>query len=442
MGKARYSYFWGCQIPARLPFLEKSTRLILQKLGVDAADLDGFTCCPEKSLVKNMDEESWLLTAARNLAVAEKSGKDLLVACNGCYGTLQTVYMKLVNNPLLKSKINERLKDVGLSFEGNLRIKHLLDVLYNDVGIGVIKKNIVRPMQGIKIAVHYGCHLLRPSNTLRFDDPLKPHKYDLLVEALGAKSIAYSGKMNCCGGGLNQGGEGEEAMAMARKKLLDVQMAKADLLTTVCPQCFMQYDQKQAVLQKRGEKLQVPVLTYSELLGLALGFSPEELGLDGHRVELNKFFTTWEKKEKVWQTMREKINLAEVEKCYECGACLSDCPVAQNHSSFHPKQILERFLAGEVEELIAEKEIWRCVECHTCSEMCGQKFGMEKVFSFLKHLSIENGTAPQEVQRGLKVFWETARLGEPSQQGRKKLGLDPAPESGQEQLKKLLQKRG
>lgn len=441
MGKARYSYFWGCQIPARLPFIEKSTRLILEKFEVDVVDLDGFTCCPEKSLVKNLDEEAWLLTAARNLAVAEGAGRDLLVACNGCYGTLQTVHMKLVNNPLLLETINERLREVGLYYEGKLKIKHLLDVLYHDVGMDVIKKSLVRPLAGLKIAVHYGCHLLRPSNTLRFDHPLEPQKYDALVTALGGKSVNYDTKMTCCGGGLNQGGEGEEAMGMVRKKLLDVKGVGADALTTMCPQCFMQYDQKQAILQKRGETIDTPVFTYPELLGLALGFSSDELGLDGHRVDTNKFFTAWEKKERIYGKLKEEINLPAVEKCFECGACLSDCPVAQSHSGFNPQELMGRILNGEIEQLIAGKEIWRCVECHTCSEMCGQKMGMEKTFSHLKHLAIEEGTAPQEVKQGLKAFLSTSRLGEPNKSSREKLGLGPAPQSGQEQLKKLL-KRG
>lgn len=438
MAKAKYAYFWGCQIPARLPFFEKSIRITLDKLGVDVRDLDGFTCCPEKSLVKNMNEESWLLTACRNLAVAEKEGLDLLVACNGCYGTLQTVYMKLENNPLLKEKINQKLKGIGLEFKGDLRVRHLLDVLFDDVGIGLIKRNLVTPLSGLRIAVHYGCHLLRPSTTLRFDDPFQPTKYDALVEALGAKSINYVSKMTCCGGGLAQAGEGEEAMAMARKKLLDVQEKQADALTTMCPQCFMQYDQKQAILQKRGERLDVPVLTYPELLGLALGFSPEELGLEGHRVDTAKFLANWRSKEAVWRAVRTKIDLPSVEKCYECAACLNDCPVAENHLSFQPREILGRFLAGEIEELISGNEIWRCVECHTCSEICGQKFGMEKVFSLLKSLAIEKGTAPNEVHRGIKTFLQTGRLGDPNEHNRKKLGLGPAPQNGNEDLKKLL----
>jgi len=441
MGKASYAYFWGCQIPARLPFLEKSTRFVLTKLGVDVADLDGFTCCPEKSLIKNMDEESWLLTAARNLAVAKRAGLDLLVACNGCYGTLQTVHMRLENNPLLKEKINQRLQEIGLELQGALKVKHLLEVLHDDVGIGDLKKNLVNPLNGLRIAVHYGCHLLRPSTTLRFDDPLKPGKYDALVEALGAKSVTYVSKMTCCGGSLTQGGEGEEAMFVARKKILDAQSVQADALTTMCPQCFMQYDQKQAIMQKRGERLNLPVLTYAELLGLALGGTPEELGLEEHRVALDQLMNNWQRKREVLQRIKENIDLPSVEKCYECAACVNNCPMAENHTSFQPRELLGRFLAGEIDELVESKDIWRCVECHTCLEMCGQKFGMEKVFGLLKHLSIKKGTAPSGVQQGIKTFLQTGRLGEPNAHNRKKLGLEPAVQSGTEELRKLLGKK-
>jgi len=442
MGKATYSYFWGCQIPARLPFLEKSTRLILEKMGIEAYDLDGFTCCPEKSLVKNMDEESWILTAARNLAVAEKSGRDLLVACNGCYGTLQTVYSKLQSNPLLLSQVNKKLNKVGLELQGTLQIKHLLEVIYHDIGIGNIKRKIEKPLNGLKIAVHYGCHLLRPGESLRFDHPLKPQKYDALVEALGAQSIDYNSKALCCGGGLNQGGEGDEALAMARKKIVDAQKVQADALTTMCPQCFMQYDQKQAILQKRGEKLELPVLTYPEMLGLALGLAPEELGMEGHRIGVEKFLHNWEKKRQVYLQLQDEINLTAVQKCFDCAACLNDCPIAQNHAGFQPQELLGKLLAGEKEELIKGKAIWSCVECHTCSEMCGQKFGMEKVFTHLKHLAIEQNCAPQGVKQGLKTFLATARLGEPNKQAREKFGLNSVPQSGSEQLQILLEERG
>lgn len=438
MDRAKYAIFWGCQIPARLPFMEKSTRMVLDKLEVKYTDLEGFTCCPEKALVKNMSEESWMLTAARNLCVAEKAGLDILSSCNGCYGTLKTVATRLNTDLALKERINEKLATVGLEYKGTVKVKHLIEVLHDDVGIAKIKSMIQKPMIGMRIAVHHGCHMLRPSNAIHFDDPLKPTKYDALVEALGAESMNYNTKMMCCGGALSHAGDEADSLAITRKKLVEVQKLAADAMTLVCPSCYMQYEQKQYLAQRKGEKIHVPVLTYPEMLGLAMGIEGKELGLDAHRVELDSFFATWEKHLSDFELVKKHIDLNSVRKCYNCGACVSDCPVAEIKEHFNPNQIIGMVLDGKVNELLNSKEIWYCVECHTCYEMCPQKFGMEKVFTTLKHLAIEKGLEPSSVKGAIDVFLKTGKLGEPDNKNRKKLGLVDLPASGNEELAKLL----
>ncbi len=434
---SRYAVFWGCQIPARLPFFEKSTRLVLKHLGIEIVDLPGFTCCPEKSLVKNYQEEVWVLTAARNLALAEQAGLPLLTPCNGCYSTLKTVLAKIKDSVALREQVAERLKGIGLEFKGTVLVRHLLEVLHDGVGPAKIKMMVRRPLEGLRIAVHYGCHMLRPGSRLRFDDPLHPEKYDLLVHALGAESVSYETKMLCCGSGLGFVGAQEEATSLLRKKLLDLQ-GKADALTVVCPACFIQYDQRQFILQRQGEGFHIPVLTYPELLGLALEIPGEELGLEGHRVSLEPFFRAWETRSKAVAAVRSFLDLAAAKRCYDCGACVDDCPAAQASSIFRPRDLIGNLLAGNLEELLKDKAIWQCLECHTCYELCPQKFGMEQVFASLKHLALARGYAPPSLNGGIKSFLKTGKLGAVDEKARRKLGLDLLPPGGEAELQKLL----
>lgn len=347
---SEYTLFLGCIIPARFPFMEKSTRLVLSKLGCVLHDLEGATCCPTKSIIKPIGDMSWYVTAARNLALAERAGYDLLVPCNGCYSTLRSVEMEMRANPGLREEVNKVLASAGLKFNGSIEVKHLIEVLHDEIGITNIKQLIKKPFDGMKIATHAGCHMLRPSSSIFFDDPNKPKKFDALIEALGAKSIEYETKMLCCGGNLNTADEPDEASALARMKLIEV-TKKADALALTCPSCFMQYDSRQYLMQKSGEKLNVPILYYPELLGLAMGFTAKELGMDMHRIDAIEFLSKWESKNNYLKTLREVFDLPSVIKCYECGACVNDCPVVKVNPEFNPNEIIGKLLSGGAEEL-------------------------------------------------------------------------------------------
>lgn len=435
---SEYAYFWGCQIPSRLPFVEKATRAVMDRLGVDVADLPGFTCCPEQAMISSKSEWEWLITAARNLAVAEAAGSNLIVPCNGCYSTLKSAHVQLTGNPTLMAKVNSRLEDIGLVFTGAVKVKHLVEFLHDDITPARIQSQVVRRMSGLRIAAHPGCHMLRPSTAISFDDPFRPVKLDALIGALGAIALDYPSKMLCCGSGLAFAGEQEDSFAVMRKKITELRGLGANALTLTCPACFMQFDQRQALLVRRGEKPGLPVFVYTQLLGLALGFSADEMGLSSHRVDTASFFTAWEQREGAEDAIRSLCDLADVRRCYQCGACVADCPVAAADERFHPNELIGRFLAGRIDELVNSIEPWLCLECHTCFELCPQKFGMEKVFSALKHLSLEKGTAPAPIKGGVDLFTKSGRLAEPDLRSRKKLGLPPLPESGAGDLSKLL----
>ncbi len=420
--------------------MEKSTRIVLSKLGCVLHDLEGATCCPTKSIVKLIGDSGWYITAARNLALAEKEGHDLLVPCNGCYSTLKSVEVELRVNPQLKEKMNRILSKVNLEYEGKIEVKHLVEALHDDIGISKIKQHVKKPFDGMRIASHYGCHMLRPSSAIFFDDPNKPKKFDALIEALGAKSVEYETKMLCCGGNLNTSDEPEEATALARMKLLEV-TKKADAISLTCPSCFMQYDSKQYLMQKSGEKLNMPVLFYPELLGLAMGFDAEELGMGMHRIEAADFLAKWDSKYNYLKNLREIFDLSSLRKCYECAACVSDCPVVKINPEFNPNEIIGKILSGELDKVINSHDIWRCVDCYTCYELCPQKFGMNKVFDKLKHIALEKGKAPKGFSSSIEMFMKEGRLGEPTSV-RKKLKLSEPPKSGGEELKKLLEQAG
>jgi heterodisulfide reductase subunit C len=278
--------------------------------------------------------------------------------------------------------------------------------------------------------------MLRPSSSIFFDDPNKPKKFDALIEVLGAKSIEYETKMLCCGGNLNTADEPEEATALARMKLMEV-MNKADAMSLTCPSCFMQYDSRQYMMQKTGEKLNVPIIFYPELLGLAMGFSMQELGMEMHRIEVANFLAKWDSKYNYLKTIKELFDLPAIRKCYECAACVNDCPVVKVNPDFAPNEIIGKLLSGELEAVIGSHNIWRCVDCYTCYELCPQKMGMNKVFDKLKHIAIERGKAPQGFSASIEMFKKDGRLGEPTSV-RKKLKLPEPPKSGAEDLKKLL----
>ncbi len=433
-----YAYFWGCYVPGRLPHMERSTRAVFERFGVDAVDLEGLTCCPEKTMIRNMSYRDWLLTAARNLAVAEEVGRAFVTPCTGCFSTLKEAQVKLLSEPALREEVNGELARVGRQYRGTGDVVHVLDVLYQDVGPGALRNRVVYPMTGLRIAVHYGCHLLRPSGELLFDDPFWPKKFDELVQALGADSVAYSSKMECCGNLLLRAGEEETARAMCRDKLRDMIDEEADALTLVCPSCMMQYDNMQFLLQREGEDVHLPVFYYPELLGLALGMEPDELGLDRHRVDVGPFLERWRGRTEAFDLVRGHWDLGLLRACAECGACVDDCPVARADPSYDANVLIRALAAGRVDEVLRSPDLWKCVECYTCAELCPNKYDQMSILRQAKHLAIKQGLAPPAAVEGMRTFRDKGQLTQVSVAQRRRLGLPPTPKVAADELRELL----
>ncbi len=280
-----YALFLGCTIPNRLPHLEVSTRMILKSLDVNVKDLPGFACCPDPVGFSAIDRFTWLVLASRNLVVAEEAGLDVLTLCSGCFESLKTANYVLKHENGYKDKINEALAKVGKEYKGTSDVRHLLQVLYEDVGPEKIEATVKKPLKGIKVAIHYGCHVLRPSEVVQVDDPFNPTSFESIVKATGATPVDYQKKFLCCGVGVRSVDE-DTTNKMIEEKLRYVRLAGADLLCVVCPFCLIQYDIGQFQINKAlGTDYEIPVFYYPHLLALAQGISAAELNFKFQRIK-------------------------------------------------------------------------------------------------------------------------------------------------------------
>jgi heterodisulfide reductase subunit B/heterodisulfide reductase subunit C len=445
----RMTMFWGCTIPARFPFIEKATRLALGDLGLDPVDADGFTCCPETTLVKAADEEAYYLTAARNLALAESKRLPLLTPCNGCYSTFKSVLADLKVDWRLQEQVNERLAEAGRALDGNVDVWHLVEWLSEDLGPATLAKRITKPFWGMRLAVHYGCHLLRPSPAVRWDSPTAPTKFESVVRALGAAVIDYETKMDCCGNALDRVGERQAALDLMENKLADVRHQEIDALVVSCPSCFLQFDLNQATTLRQGtgqaddqaeRKAGVPVFYITELIALAMGHNAAELGLDMHRVGVGAFLDKWQSKLEQRATLTRDFDLGSLQICAGCGACDADCPVAQIEHDFVPSEIMKSLLAGDLEGVLSGPSPWRCTDCMTCYEHCHSRVGMAEVFERLKRMAAESGHVPPAVRSSYEAFRTEGVLGSGRASSRRKLGLPEPAKAGLDELKKILAK--
>lgn len=279
-----YAFFLGCLAPAMSRQFELSARKVAQKLGLKLIDSDDFACCGFP--IKSVDQETASLLAARNLSVAETLGLDICTICTGCAATLAETRRELGHNNGLRERVNEKLQKIDRSYKGNVEVKHFVRVLYEDVGLEKIKDQVKKSLEGLKLAPHYGCHYLKPSEVFdHFEDPEFPRTLDELISILGAETVNYEEKTECCGGVILDVDD-KIALAMAQKKLDHITAAGADAMVLMCPLCGSMYDRNQRVIERRfNAAYKLPVLFYPQVLGLALGIDPRGLGLNLNRVK-------------------------------------------------------------------------------------------------------------------------------------------------------------
>ncbi|NWF93618.1 MAG: CoB--CoM heterodisulfide reductase iron-sulfur subunit B family protein [Syntrophaceae bacterium] len=280
----KFSLFLGCTIPARLNQYASASRAVLEELGVESVEIGEFNCCGYP--LRNIDFKVFLLSSARNLALSERRGLPIMALCQCCYGSLKKADHLLKEDASLRNEVNASLEREGLRYEGGIEVKHLLQVLHQEVGIKAIKERIEKPFKGLRIAAHYGCHALRPSRVVQFDDPVAPSLFDQLIEATGAEAVDWSMKADCCGAplwGVNDG----LSIDLTLKKLTDGRRSGADYLCTACPYCHIQFDKVQKmILSQRDLNHPLPSILYPQLLGLSLGIDRRLLGLEMNEISL------------------------------------------------------------------------------------------------------------------------------------------------------------
>jgi heterodisulfide reductase subunit B2 len=279
----KYALFLGCNIPARVVQYEKSVRAVFDLLDVGLVDIKEFACCGYPA--RNLDRTAFLLSAAHNMALAEQAGLDLLVLCKCGFGTFKEAQHQLSQEPEMLEKINGKLAGEGLRYKGTGSVKHLLSVLYHDVGLETLKGKVRRAFKDLPVAVHYGCHALRPSAITQFDDPVAPVIFDRLVETTGAASVEWSARLDCCGAPLT-GINDSLSKNLTGRKLTSARESGAGFLCTSCPFCQIQFDTVQEHMESENGRSPVPSILYSQLLGLSMGLGGDEVGLAENRLDI------------------------------------------------------------------------------------------------------------------------------------------------------------
>ena len=279
----KYAFFPGCTMSDRLPFVEKSIRMVLPEFDVELVDLP-FTCCPEPNSVRSFSDKTWLAMGARNLAIAEEKGLNILTACAGCFESLSMSKHKLDSDANLKREINEVLSHVGHEYKGEVKVRHIHQFFFEDVTPEEISRRVVNPIN-LKVVTHPGCHLLRPENVLMVDNAEAPTQLDDLVNVLGGEALEYMDKSMCCGAGI-RGTNREVSFAVLHDKMNSMMMVEPDAAVVFCPTCFISFEAGQRVVNRSyGTDYNLPVFYYTELLALAMDLPGSDIIMAGHRVK-------------------------------------------------------------------------------------------------------------------------------------------------------------
>ncbi|OGO48727.1 MAG: hypothetical protein A2W34_05140 [Chloroflexi bacterium RBG_16_64_32] len=283
----KYAFWPGCSVPRQgTPELRITAAAVCAKLGIELEDLS-LAPCTGSGILQAKDLIYADTLNASTFAMAEEMGLPLMTICSTCQGVFSQARKRMKEKPDYLARINQNLAEQGMEYSGSVEVNHLLWILVEDYGLDAMRDAVVRPLKGLRVAPFYGCYLVRPSAALGFDEhPERKTSLESLIEALGAEVVEFRGKTLCCGYPL-VGVNDENSAAMVGTHTLEAEEKGADCMVTPCPLCHMNLDgvQPQAG-EQRGTRIRMPVLHMTQLIGLALGIDPPDLGFDRHTVSV------------------------------------------------------------------------------------------------------------------------------------------------------------
>jgi heterodisulfide reductase subunit B len=287
-----YSYFPGCCMYEDSRAYDTSALAVAKVLDTELIKLEDWNCCGSTPYTV-VDELAAFCCCARNLALAEKRGLDLVAACSDCYLILNRTNQHFQEYPEIRGKINEALAAGGLEYHGTIKVRHILDVFANDISHDEIASKVKVDLSGLKVAPYYGCQIVRPAPS--FDDPENPHSMERLIESFGAQAISYPLKTRCCGGSLILS-EQDIALGLIRKLLDNAASNGADCIVTACPFCHLNLDAYQSTVNKKFKtNFSLPILFFTQLMGIAFGIDSKNLGLQENIVPPEKVLARYTK---------------------------------------------------------------------------------------------------------------------------------------------------
>ncbi len=272
--KVRISYYPGCSLESSAKEYQLSANAVCERLDIELVEIEDWNCCGALE-VSSLNPLLSLALPARNLKIASEESDKLVVTCNACLNNLVKVQWRLSQNGELRRRINQLL---NYNFR-ELEIKHLLDLFLSDIGLQKIKERVQKPLKELKTVSYYGCLIVRPSKILNFDDPDDPELLDRLVLNLGGEPLEFFGKTKCCGGGLLMTDQ-KTPFELTKEIIAEAKEREAQCITVTCPLCHMALETLQhKVMAKIDSKREIPILYFTQLIGLSFGIPPKELGL-------------------------------------------------------------------------------------------------------------------------------------------------------------------
>lgn len=272
-----YLYYPGCSLKSSGRSYEESLLTVFKKLNASLEEIEDWNCCGATNYM-SINECSAIGLGARNLALAEKQGgKDIIAPCAACYMGLLKTQNYISTEPNVRETVNNNLKKSGLEYSGKVKVRHPLDVMINDIGLKNIEGAVSKSLKGVKVACYYGCQLIRPYS--EFDDQRDPQSMEQLVKSIGGTSVDWPIKTRCCSGSMTST-ISEIGLRMNFLLLKEAKQRGANVMITACPLCQFNLEVFQSkISSKYGEDVKIPVMYFTQLIGLALGLNEKELGL-------------------------------------------------------------------------------------------------------------------------------------------------------------------